>query len=174
MVQDATRLRDLSLELGYRHSDYSTSGSTPSYKAQISWAPTDSWKFRAGFNRASASPNVQGALLAAGLRSRRLGRHLCERPESRLHRSEQCARTGVTAAQYGSVLTNPADQYNTYGGGNPVLDPEMADTITFGIVWTPQSDPGPLDHPRLLRHRDHRHHRQPQRGRHHPDLCRNR
>ncbi len=48
----------------------------------------------------------------------------------------------MTAAQYGTVLSNPADQYNTLGGGNPGLEPETADTITAGIVWTPQGIPG--------------------------------
>ena len=32
---------------------------------------------------------------------------------------EQCARTGVTAAQYGNILENPAGQYNSLDGGNP-------------------------------------------------------
>ena len=37
---------------------------------------------------------------------------------------------------------NPADQYNSLDGGNPLLEPETADTITAGIVWTPQSISG--------------------------------
>ena len=41
--------------------------------------------------------------------------------------------------QYGNIAPNPAGQYNTLEGGNPYLDPETADTITAGIVWTPQS-----------------------------------
>ena len=49
----------------------------------------------------------------------------------------QCALTGVTAAQYGSVVQSPADQYNQVTGGNIDLDVEEADTITVGIVLTP-------------------------------------
>ena len=52
---------------------------------------------------------------------------------------EQCERTGVPAHMYGHVLPNPLRQYNALGGGNPLLDPETADTITAGVVWTPQS-----------------------------------
>ena len=55
---------------------------------------------------------------------------------------EQCARTGVSAAQYGNVLANPAGQYNNLGGGNTALQPETADTVTAGFVWTPESVPG--------------------------------
>jgi len=42
---------------------------------------------------------------------------------------------GVTAAQYGNITASPAGQYNGIFGGNPDLNPEIADTITAGIVW---------------------------------------
>ena len=140
IVQDATGFRDLSMELGYRHSDYSTSGTAPNYKAQMAWAPTDSYKFRAGLNRATRSPNVRELFAPQGFG---LGgtEDICAGPNPGFTQ-EQCARTGVTASQYGNVLGNPAGQYNTFGGGNPFLDPETADTITVGFVWTPQSIPG--------------------------------
>ena len=35
---------------------------------------------------------------------------------------------GVTAAQFGTIAANPAGQYNGLIGGNPNLDPEIADT----------------------------------------------
>jgi iron complex outermembrane receptor protein len=140
IVQDATGFRDLSMELGYRHSDYSTSGASPNYKAQIAWSPTDSWKFRVGFNRATRSPNVRELFAPQGFG---LGgsEDICAGPNPGFT-AAQCANTGVTAAQYGHIIGNPADQYNTFGGGNPLLEPEVADTFTAGIVWTPQSIPG--------------------------------
>ena len=49
-----------------------------------------------------------------------------KRPEANL---EECARSGVTAAQYGNILANPAEQYNGLVGGNPDLDPEESDTV---------------------------------------------
>jgi outer membrane receptor protein involved in Fe transport len=140
LVQDATMFRDLSLELGYRSSDYSQSGNVPNYKAQASWAPTDSFKFRLGFNRANRAPNVRELFRPQGLG---LGgtEDICAGPNPTFTQ-EQCARTGVTADQYGNVLPNPADQYNTLNGGNPDLDVETADTITAGLVFTPTSVPG--------------------------------
>jgi outer membrane receptor protein involved in Fe transport len=140
VVQDATGFRDLSLELGYRYSDYNTTGSWPTYKAQIAWAPTDSWKFRLGLNHATRSPNVQELFAPQGLG---LGGNedICAGPNPG-YTQAQCANTGVTAVQYGTILGNPADQYNSLDGGNPLLDPETADTITAGIVWTPQSISG--------------------------------
>ena len=144
LIQDVSMARDLSLELGYRYSDYSTSGTAPNYKFQLAWAPTDSIKFRGGYNRATRAPNVR-ELFAPQRFGLGGSEDICANdpatggPSATL---EQCVRTGLTPAQYGTVLPNPADQYNTFSGGNPNLVPEVADTVTLGIVWTPQSIAG--------------------------------
>jgi outer membrane receptor protein involved in Fe transport len=149
IVQGAAFAKDLSLELGYRYSDYSTSGDWPTYKAQASWAPGGGLKFRAGFNRATRSANVRELFVPQGLA---LGGSTdpCAgaNPAATF---EQCARTGVTAAQYGNIQPNAAGQYNTLTGGNPNLDPEVADTISYGMVFTPvgSSFTGALDYYRV-------------------------
>lgn len=53
---------------------------------------------------------------------------------------EQCARTGVTAAQFGNIQDSPAGQYNFLQGGNPNLKPEKGESKTLGIVLTPMRD----------------------------------
>ncbi|HEY0165330.1 MAG TPA: TonB-dependent receptor, partial [Sphingomicrobium sp.] len=50
----------------------------------------------------------------------------------------QCALTGVTAGQFGNIAPNPASQYNGLVGGNIDLEPEIADTITVGVVLQPR------------------------------------
>ena len=135
IVQDVKGAQDLSLELGYRYSDYSTSGGWPTYKAQASWAPGAGLKFRAGYNRATRSANANElfapqSFVLGGSSDPCAG----ESPEATF---EECARTGVTAGQYGQILENSAGQYQTQIGGNPLLDPEVADTISYGIVFTP-------------------------------------
>jgi outer membrane receptor protein involved in Fe transport len=140
IVQDAPMFKDLSLELGYRWSDYSTSGGVDTWKAQASWAPSDLLKLRVGIASASRAPNVQELFQPQGLG---LGGSAdpCAgaNPAATL---EQCLLTGMTAAQYGNSPDNPAQQYNTLNGGNPDLDPETADTFTAGIVLTPPSISG--------------------------------
>ncbi len=37
------------LELGYRHSDYSTAGGVETYKTMFDWSATDSVRFRGGY-----------------------------------------------------------------------------------------------------------------------------
>ncbi|MCU0302541.1 MAG: TonB-dependent receptor [Thermoanaerobaculales bacterium] len=136
IVQDVKGAQDLSLELGYRYSDYSTSGGVSTYKGQLSYAPTESWRLRGGYNRAIRAANLfelyrpQGFNLSGST-------DICsgDNPTATL---EQCIRTGVTPEQYGFIAPNPAGQYNTLEGGNSLLEPETADTLTAGIVWTPQ------------------------------------
>ncbi|MFU8820182.1 MAG: TonB-dependent receptor domain-containing protein [Gammaproteobacteria bacterium] len=128
-------LQNLSADLGYRYSDYSTSGGVDSYKIGFSAQVTDYVRFRGGFNRAIRAPNV-GELFAQQQLSLWSGSDPCagDTPE---FTAAQCANTGVSANDYGSISTSPASQYNQFSGGNPDLDPEEADTITFGFVATP-------------------------------------
>ena len=137
LVQGAAGVKDLSLELGYRYSDYNPAGKHPTWKAQLGWAPTADLKVRAGANRATRAPNVVELFTPQGLG---LGgsQDICAGPNPTATR-EQCARTGVSPSQYGNILPNPAGQYNTLGGGNPNLTPEIADTITAGVVVTPSA-----------------------------------
>jgi len=140
LVQDRTAFQDLSLELGYRYSDYSTSGGFNTYKGLVNWAISDSFRLRGGYNRAVRAPNLWDLFVPArfGLGG---SNDICAgaNPTATV---EECARTGVAPNRYGTILANPADQYNNLGGGNPDLVPETADTITAGIVITPTGVPG--------------------------------
>ncbi len=135
IVQGARGARDLSLELGYRTSDYSTTGRYPTYKVQLSYAPIADFKLRGGYNRATRSPNIVELFRPQGIT---LGgsQDICagDKPSATL---QECQRTGVKPDQYGKIQENPAEQYNTLSGGNPSLTPEIGDTTTFGLVITP-------------------------------------
>jgi outer membrane receptor protein involved in Fe transport len=48
---------------------------------------------------------------------------------------------GVPASAYGTIITNPANQYNGLVGGNAHLQTETALTSSFGIGWTPSYIP---------------------------------
>lgn len=140
LVQGKDMVQDLTLELAGRYSEYNLSGGSLAYKAQISYAPTDDVRLRAGYNRAVRAPNVVELFDPQGFG---LGGNTdaCGGAEPSFSIA-QCANTGVTELQYGNILLNPANQYNTFGGGNPSLKPETADTYTIGLVITPDALPG--------------------------------
>jgi outer membrane receptor protein involved in Fe transport len=58
LLKDLPGIKNLELELGFRHSKYSTGQSVPTYKAQLSWQPIDWVRFRGGYNRAERTPNI--------------------------------------------------------------------------------------------------------------------
>jgi outer membrane receptor protein involved in Fe transport len=142
IIQDKPFVKDLTMELAYRFSDYSNAGVTHTYKVSGDWTVVDGFRIRAGYNRAVRAPNVvelfspQNVVLdgtvdpCAGLKP---GDPLVARCSSLF---------GLTTAQVLAIEPDPAHQYNGLTGGNPNLVPEKADTWTAGIVWQPPFVPG--------------------------------
>lgn len=144
LLQGREMVQELSMELAYRYSEYNRFGGTNTYKIAMTWQPIDDVKFRAGYNRAVRAPNLLDLFRPQGFG---LGGNedICANdPATGVPSASaaECANTGVSASQYGNIIANPANQYNTLGGGNPNLDPEVADTYTVGVVLTPAALPG--------------------------------
>jgi len=135
LLADMPFIEMLALDVAYRYSDYDTSGGNSTYRLGVDWQMLESVRLRAGYNRAVRAPNVNElfSTQSIGLWS---GVDPCA-GEDPVYTQEQCARTGVTASQYGRVPVSPADQYQGLFGGNPDLTPEEADTYTVGLVLTP-------------------------------------
>jgi outer membrane receptor protein involved in Fe transport len=140
LVQDAVWAKSLTLDLGYRFSDYSSAGVTNTYKVAGDWSPIDDLKFRASYERAVRAPNAVELFTPQGV-ALLLDDDPCAGPTPDFTQ-QQCANTGVSASQYGNVPKSPAAQYNGLNGGNPNLKPEKADTYTVGVVVTPRVVPG--------------------------------
>ncbi|WP_394227748.1 TonB-dependent receptor domain-containing protein [Pseudoalteromonas spongiae] len=133
-------LDELNMNGALRWSDYSTSGSDTTFTVGADYTLADAYKFRASFAKAIRAPNV-GELFS----SQNIGLWTGDDPCAGTDPSyslEQCQRTGMTAAQYGTgaVSKSPAGQYNQVSGGNTELNPEEADTITLGLVANPFED----------------------------------
>lgn len=129
-------IESLSLNASYRYSDYSTGVTTSTYGAGIDWAPIEDIKFRGSYQRAVRAPNIAELFRAVGVGLYDNDFDPCAGavPVATL---AQCQRTGVTAAQYGTIIDSPAQQYNALFGGNVNLSPEKSDSYTIGLVFTP-------------------------------------
>jgi len=128
---------------GYRYSNYHVAGNsfnTDTYKLQAELAPIPDIRFRASYNRAVRAPNIVELFFPQSLGlSGTVDPCAGSTPVGTL---AQCQLTGVTAAKYGSVSSNPANQYNGLFGGNQNLLPEKADTWTAGVILQPRFIPG--------------------------------
>jgi len=146
IAQDQPFAKDLSAELGYRWSDYSTkAGNTNTYKIGLNWAPVDDLKVRASYNRAVRAPNVTelftpaGVGLFGGADPCAAGLITGTVPAT----LAQCEQSGATATQYNADIEQcPAAQCTALFGGNPDLKAEKADTYTVGFVLRPSFLPG--------------------------------
>ncbi|MBB5986431.1 TonB-dependent receptor plug domain-containing protein [Sphingobium lignivorans] len=145
IVEERPLFHSLSLNMGYRFSEYSTAGSTHTFKIGGDWAPSRDIRFRAGYNKAVRAPNVSELFSPLGAPGF-TGTDPCAGPavDGRVngYTFAQCAASGVTQAQFGTIIANPAGQYNSRTGGNPGLRPETAYTWTAGFVATPTFLPG--------------------------------
>lgn len=137
----------LSVNGSYRYSDFSTGKTTESYGVGFEWAPVKAAKLRGSYQRAARAANIVELFTPAGLSLYDNDSDPCagvidndpatQSPSATL---AECQRTGVTAAQYGTIRDNSAGQYNQITGGNANLNPETADSFTLGLVLTPMKD----------------------------------
>ncbi|WP_226700282.1 TonB-dependent receptor domain-containing protein [Qipengyuania gaetbuli] len=159
LITDRPFFNELVLAGQYRHSEYEASGNdttnsfgTDAFGAQLSWSPVDSLTLRANFQRAVRAPNVielytgQNTglpnLNVAGTNSNGVQVYDPCATSAPIASLAACANTGVTAAQYGTILDVISGQTQALTGGNPQLQPESSDTWTFGAVFEPTFVPG--------------------------------
>ncbi|WP_322964723.1 TonB-dependent receptor domain-containing protein [Sphingomonas fuzhouensis] len=136
IIQNRPFFKELALNAGYRGSDYSNlSKIVSTYKAELSWAPSSDIRLRGSYNRAIRAANVS-ELFGPQFNGNVSAQDPCA-TATPTATFAQCARTGVTQAQYGRITDCPAETCTAQFGGNPALKPETADTLTAGIVFTP-------------------------------------
>ncbi len=130
----------IELEGAARFADYSTVGNVQSYKVASSWAINDDIRLRASWNTAVRAPSISelfqpqsegfpGATDPCSAESSTIGDSAVQ---------SICAATGVPQNVIGTPAINlPAGQARGIFGGNPGLAEEEAETMSFGVVWTP-------------------------------------
>ena len=138
------------LTAGYRYSDQDISGSGNSWNVGLEWRPTESFFVRGSYQQAIRAPNI-GELYSAALGSEFTVGDPTTNPAAgdpcdirTVYRTgpdgdevaEICVAQGIPEALVDTFQhTTTALPAST--GGNTGLDPESADTITFGVVWQP-------------------------------------
>lgn len=143
ILDDRPYAKSLSLDAGERYSSYSEGFNTNTYKLGLEWAATSDVRLRGSFNRAVRAPNIQELYGPSGVAIDG-SVDPCAGPmiAGVSPTLAQCERSGVTAAEYGKIDPTVGVGYNGLTGGNANLKPEIADTKTFGVVFTPSFLPG--------------------------------
>jgi iron complex outermembrane receptor protein len=129
----------LAAEISVRRSDYSNlEDATTNWKFALEWGPIPSLRFRGVYAEGFRSANISELFGAQQL--------------SAQNYSDPCINYGTAANA--TVAANCAadglppdfvvssDQATSVTGGNPDLLPEESESITIGMVWTPESIEG--------------------------------
>ena len=148
LIAGQPMVQELGLTAGYRYSDYTTNGNgvtnsfdADTYFAGLSWAPNDEVRFRVNQSVAIRAPNVFDLYVGINTGLVELSPVNGDGDQcsgaNPVATQAQCANTGLSAAQYGTVDPSAAGQFNLITGGNPNLVAERGETTTFGVVITP-------------------------------------
>ena len=135
-------MEELTLDLAYRYSDYDYGVTANTFGIRTGWAINYDVKLRGSFQRSIRGASVRELFQPQGFNLFDMTGDPCGGPVTNGQTAEgrtlqECARSGVTEAQFGNISHSPAGQYNFLQGGNPNLEPEEADTLSFGIVYSP-------------------------------------
>jgi len=139
LLADMAIAQNLSLNLQYRLTDYDTFGKDDVYRVGLNWQITDWLRLRGNVSTAFRAPSVTD-LYSGGVQSFDHFTDICDATQSGITPADNawqnCVLEGGVVADP-STFTQFAGQYAVTAGGNPNLDPETADTVTYGIVITP-------------------------------------
>jgi outer membrane receptor protein involved in Fe transport len=140
LVDDQPFVKHLMLTGSDRYAHYTPQGNVNAYGAGLEWAPIEPVRLRGSVSRAVRAPNAYELFSSQILNQINFTDPCAGIPDPTgaggpTASQAQCARTGVTPAQYNHIA--PQSSINVVTGGNPNLKPETSDSVTMGFVLTP-------------------------------------
>jgi outer membrane receptor protein involved in Fe transport len=177
LLSDIPAIQQLNLEIGGRISDYSTTGTSYTYKILGDWEVTDWLRLRGGYNRAERAPNIAELFLSAqqtfgfnavgDVCSQRSNYRISANPGATGNNAANAANVlamcqaimdrtggpGTAASYYGRLVSQQPAPGGSFAWptvvGNSALEPEKADTFTLGAVIDSPFETGALSRLRL-------------------------
>ncbi|MCB1583105.1 MAG: TonB-dependent receptor [Marinicella sp.] len=123
----------LDFSVAFRSSDYSTSGSDTTGKFGFKYMPTSNLMFRGSYADGLRAPSI-GELFGTQARFDAQLTDPCN--ASQIAANGGVVPPGCVGVPAGYEQINP--QISTLTGGNPNLSPEEAETLTLGVVYSPE------------------------------------
>jgi outer membrane receptor protein involved in Fe transport len=145
LLSELPLIDSLSTTLGFRTTDNNVFGNDESWKVTFDWTMNDAVRARGGFQHAIRSPNIN-ELFAPQLNN------FPDYEDQDPCNFNSAQRTGPDAAQVqalcsaqaavagGASYSQAFGQAQAIVGGNPDLKPELADSWSVGMVFSPEFD----------------------------------
>jgi outer membrane receptor protein involved in Fe transport len=144
VLRDMAFAEELTLQAGFRTSDYSTTGTEDTWKIGGTWSPIESLQFRGNFQKVTRAPNISELFnpQVTGLDNFSVDPCSGAAPNGNADLRAICLAQGAPANTIGGIIVDPAGQVNVTTGGNLNLDAEDAETWTIGAIFQPEAIPG--------------------------------
>lgn len=135
LLADAAMAQDLSLDFGTRWVDFSNFDTEWLVEAGIHYQPVTSLQFRAAYTEAFRAPNVRELFGGVSQSNPIIEDPCADFSQLNSVQIDRCIAQGVPAD--GSFTQN-GQETPVLGGGNADLGPELADTFSIGMTYSPQ------------------------------------
>jgi outer membrane receptor protein involved in Fe transport len=143
IVTERPGFYDLSFDGGIRYADYNNTGGNWTFKAGGTYSPIPDIKIRGAWTRAVRSPGISELFAPENTGLGNRATEPCAgnvtNPTTIALCTAQLQRVGLSAANIGGVPQPAAGQINVTTEGNPQLQPEIATTLTAGVVFQPRN-----------------------------------
>ena len=142
LLADLPFAHELTLTGAVRAGEYSTVGSTTTWKYDLIWSPIPDIRFRGGQAQTVRAPNISELFAPVSTFNAR-PIDPCDENNIRLgpnpaNRLANCRADGIPAG-----FTDPlTSQFAGRAGGNPNLSEEESESFTYGVVLQPRFIPG--------------------------------
>ncbi|PAJ74964.1 hypothetical protein CJF42_07775 [Pseudoalteromonas sp. NBT06-2] len=138
LIESQPAIEILDLELAARYSNHSVTGGDSTYKMALNWAINSDFRTRYTYSHAVRAPNIEELFSAESIGGARMD-DPCHRDNQLLgpqgsNRIANCASLGLAP----DFVSNASFGTRSIASkGNIELNPEIADTLTVGLVYTP-------------------------------------
>lgn len=127
LLSDMPFAETLEVDLAVRYSDYNTFGDTTNHKIGVRWVPMEGLMVRGTSSSAFRAPSTSDLFAGASDNSPTVVDPCSTNPSS------FCIADGVPAGGFQPI----GDQLSSTLGGNVDVQPEEADILTVGVVYSP-------------------------------------
>ncbi len=146
LLQGMSLAEEVTMQLGFRSSDYSSTGREDTWKVGGTWTPVASGSFqlRGNLQRVTRAPNISELFnpQVTGLNNFAADPCAGTAPLNDPNLNAICLAQGAPGNTIGGIIVDPAGQVNVTTGGNLNLAAEEADAFTIGFILQPESVPG--------------------------------
>ena len=148
LIEGAPFAQYLGLELGARYSEYEHAGQVDSFKIGGDWQLNDTLRFRVMYQSSVRAPNLAEAFEEERVDNGSYTRFdssddLCSASNDPVGsgNTDACVATGLPANLVGVYEAQVQFPTQFTSGGNTSLTPETAETVTAGVIISPQAMP---------------------------------